>query len=206
MSITRLSTTTLYNGTGLQGIGNWSQVTATTGSPTTGTYTDGNGVGWKYYKWTAASGSVTVTTGVIDVWIVGGGSAGGAATWNGIGGAVVSGVQPIAAGTHNIVRGAGGSAGTLLNSYGAHSALGTSLHLITQKANSNSDPSQWGAYRGATGHPGPTTSITGTSEEYSRTAASSPRANYGDGGTESGNTAGSTGVVIIRVPTAFALA
>ena len=170
----------------------FAEVTATTGSPTTGTYTDADGT-WRYYKWTGA-GSVTLTAGLVDVLVVGGGGGGVAATWNGMGGSVVTGLQYFAAGTHTVTIGSGGpGASGAVASGGGSSAIGS---VKTAKSNMGNQD-QWGAF--GTYYPGPTSSITGSSVEYARGSAPTPRANFGDGGSESGNTSGSAGTVIIRV-------
>ena len=56
----------------------WSEVTPTSGNPTTGTYTDANGE-WRYFMWTG-DGAFTSTLGVADVLLVGGGGCGGRGT------------------------------------------------------------------------------------------------------------------------------
>ena len=174
---------------GLEGVGNWAYVTATTGSPTTGTYTDANSVEWKWYRWTSA-GSVTTTAGAIDILVVGGGSGSWATVLGpgrvfGSGGKVIDGVRGFTAATHTVTVGAaGGDAVT-----GKSSVLGS---FSTGEVAYGSVVST-------------TSSITGTSIAYSGTNAS-PVANRGHGQENAGAGGGSSGVVIIRVPSIYALA
>ena len=110
---------------GLPGYGSWAQVTATTGSPTTGTYTDGNGVDWKYYQWTA-DGSVTLTEGVVEALLVGGGGGSGQTVrgGGGGGGAVLEVMGAAPAGTHSVTVGQGGAHGGGHPTNGTPGALG----------------------------------------------------------------------------------
>lgn len=87
-----------------------SNISATTGSPTTGTYTDADG-DWKYYKWTG-SGSITFNaTGSVDVLAIGGGGGGGRSEPGGGGaGGFCSLTMKVESGkTHTVVIGGGGS-------------------------------------------------------------------------------------------------
>ena len=165
----------------------WAYVTATTGTPTTGTYTDANGVSWKYYKWTG-NGSVTTSGGVVDCLLVGGG--GHSDGWSESGsGFVRDGVQQISAGTLTITIGQPGASGV----------LGTASSLGSISAGRGSSAV---AQDGKAGRADVTSSITGTSLTYGSVLAS-VRANFGDGGENAGP--GSSGVVIIRVPVEYAL-
>jgi hypothetical protein len=191
MTLSSLNTNKLlpeYVNRGLQGVGNWASVTATTGSPTTGTYTDGNGTSWKYYRWNG-SGSVTVTAGTIDLFAISGGAAGATGGGNvGAGGRAVYGIHSLTASTHSISIGGGGAPSGWANS-GTASVIGpinTGVSGIGLTASSY------------------TSSITGSSQSYGLQGQSSPRANSGDGGNNSA-ISGASGTVIIRVPSAFAL-
>ena len=97
-----------------QAIENWATVTAVTGSPTSASYTDADGVEWTYYQWTG-SGSVTVTAGVVDALVVG---AGTSTTWTTPGRtnagiiALLSGASSIAVGATSGDTGNGSSIGS----------------------------------------------------------------------------------------------
>lgn len=99
-------------------------ISGTTGSPTTGTMTDGNGVEWTYYDFTG-NGSVTIdSAGYVDLLVVGGGGAGthdvnGSTDvrCGGGGGAVRWGLHYASATTHTVVIGAGGTGGALINDH-----------------------------------------------------------------------------------------
>lgn len=72
MAITRLSTNRLLSTRYMP----FASISGTTGTPTTGNYTDSNGDTWDYWQWDA-SGSVTVSqAGWARVLIVGGGARG----------------------------------------------------------------------------------------------------------------------------------
>lgn len=200
MTLSNLTSSSLYKARGgLLGAGNWASVTATTGTPTTGTYTDANGVAWKYYWWTA-SGSVTFTDGLIDSFLISGGLAGITSFWSSGGGIIVDGVRSVTAGTHTITVGAGGtSPDTGTPTLGQPSSIGTlyttgySGNIRVGSRNGNSGSSNVGF----------TTTITGSSLDFGKSGDDSPRANRGDGRLSAGS--GSSGSVIIRVPSAFAL-
>lgn len=89
-------------------------ISATTGSPGTGTFTDGNGISWNYYKWTGG-GSLTIDiAGFVDALVVGGG--GGSAKYTGRAmyagggaGAVRYGLVYLTAGTYTVTVGSGGA-------------------------------------------------------------------------------------------------
>lgn len=177
MTISRTSNSSLYNvNQGIVGAGNWARVTATTGSPTTGTYTDANGVSWKYYQWTA-NGSVTLTAGLVDMLLVGGGAseAGGKPGGSGY---VRDGIRSFTSATHTVTIGSYGinQPGVL----GPYSASNGGLSNGTAVAANVAS------------------SITGTSVTYAQLTGSTA----GSGSTSGG---GTVGTVIIRVPSAFAL-
>lgn len=87
-----------------------SQVTSTTGSPTTATYTSG-GISYKTYRFTG-SGSITFSkAGLLDILLIGGGAGSGGYGTNCGGGGAGAFIQRtiyLDAGTCNIVVGAGG--------------------------------------------------------------------------------------------------
>ena len=253
MTLSNLSSSSLYRvGTGLVGVGNWAQVTATTGSPTTGTYTDANGVAWKYYQWTA-SGSFTATAGLIDVLVVGGGGAGGGgAGQGGDGGHAIYGPQSFTAAMHTVTVGGGGSqspegtqnGGVGSPNPGQDSVCGPYTAGGGERgAVSNTSYGGSGAVRrttGVIGGLGVTSSITGsaigygggggagtnggalsagsdgggTGSNWNGGGGSRGTTNRGGGGGGGGRDAGGaatgwsggSGIVIIRVPSTFALA
>lgn len=200
MTLSRLSASGLYNvSTGIVGAGNWASITATTGSPTTGTYTDGNGVAWKWYQWNS-SASVTVTAGLVDLFMISGGAA-SAQNYDGSGGRALLGLHSLSAGTLTVTVGAGGTAGPYVT--GLPSSIGSLTTYIS--------PGFFGGL-GGTQPPGGNSSlglsysITGSAVTYGRSGAFPPIANRGDGANGTSPTNGGSGVVIIRVPTAFAIA
>ena len=176
-----------------QAIDNWVTVTAVTGSPASASYTDADGVEWTYYKWTG-SGSVTVTAGVVDALVLGGGGGGKSGVWNGMGGYSRTGLHVLPVGTHTITIGSGGAGGaaSAAAAAGGNSSIG-SLVIGTGGGVANQQTSF-------------TSDITGTSLTYAEGADTSPDTNFGDGGTQLSNTAGSSGIAIIRVPSQFAQA
>lgn len=109
-------------------------VGATTGSPGTGTFTDGNGFEWDYYEFTG-NGSIEITqAGYMDILVVGGGGGGATDTISGRvtqagggAGGVRYGVRYFSAGTATVLVGAGGagSTGGGISSSGSSSSLGS---------------------------------------------------------------------------------
>ena len=154
----------------------------------TGTYTD-DGDDYKYVTFTG-SGTLNVTgEGDARVLILGGGAGGKAGIWNGLGGYNVQGNWFISEGDYAVVIGAGGTGNAASATYAAGGA--TTVGAIFSAAgggvaNSNTDI---------------TSAITGTSVIYTRNAQFAVTANRGDGGSQAGNIAGSSGVVIIAVRT-----
>ena len=203
MTISRLTDSSLYKAQAdLLGAGGWATVTATTGSPATGTYTDSNGVGWKWYRWTGA-GSVTTTAGLLDALLVGAGNnANGsypAPDIRGYGapGAVLSGIREFSAATHTVTV---GTAWTIFGTATGRTTLGPWTTNTMQSMGLN-------VYANGYGY---VSSITGSALEYGvGSDANDPavtNSGYGTG-TAANVTSGATnGVVIIRVPTAFAQA
>ena len=181
------------------GAGNWGSVTATTGSPTTGTYTDADGVAWKYYQW-SGNGSVTLTDGLVDTFMISGGGPG----WNypGAGGRLRDGLTKFSTGTHTVTIGIGVAGDpNLANGIGLASFVGSiNTGSASQFVSSGTTSS-------ANLNAQYTNSITGTALTYGRRGIDGTRrANRGDGGWAGDSSAGSSGVVIIRVPTQFAIA
>lgn len=86
-----------------------SNVSATTGSPTTTTYTD-SGINYKAYAFTG-SGSITTTkAGLIDVLVVAGGGGGGYSNYGaGAGGLIYQTSFFVTSGTETVTVGAGGT-------------------------------------------------------------------------------------------------
>ena len=174
-----------------QAVDNWATVSAVTGSPTTGTYTDADGVAWKYYEWTS-NGSVTTTKGLADIFIVAAGS-----VWafvnNGSGGSIKDGLHLLSASTHTVTVGATGTDGQ-------SSHLGPHFAPITYAPYSGFGMGQ-GCVTGYSDRTvGRASSITGTSVTYSPGRNGSSAATGVPGGM------GTAGRVIIRVPSTFAQA
>ena len=204
---------------GLEGIGDWATVTATTGSPTTGTYTDGNGVDWKYYQW-AGAGSVTTTEGVVDA-LLGGAGTKSNNNNHGDGGDVNRGVFPVPAGTSTITVGLTGqtnpaSASDIAGVDGAHAGGGPGGNGWGAAGRQGVDRSTsgWAVDGSCSGNPaGIVDDITNVAVQYGQGCA---RPNQGAGANPttpgSGGVLGTTnnkgenGVVIIRVPSQFAQA
>ena len=163
-------------------------VTGTTGSPTTGTYTDSDG-DWQYYKWTTtgASGSITFDdTGMIDVLIVGGGGGAYFYGWGnnpccsgGMPGHVTRGTFTFSSGTYSVTVGGGSSETGGGSQFGSLTAPGGSRVVSPVSSGVNS-------------------AITGTTLNYAQRNGG-PRANFGDAQDWPSGTTGSSGVVIIRV-------
>lgn len=182
-----------YINNGLTNLGNWANVTAVTGTPTTGTYTDSTG-SWKYWQWSGA-GSITTTVGAIDALIVGGGPGRNTnLTYNGsstAGAISLRGIIIATAATHAVTPGgAGGNSSAALTaneSRGAGSSLGS---LASVAASSPENPANDRQFN---------SSITGVSVLY---CPSSNNTYFGGGGNSS---SGGSGVVIVRVPLVNAL-
>lgn len=185
-----------------QGVSNWSTVTAVTGSPVTGTYTDSDGISWKWYRWTG-SGSVTLTAGIIDAFLVGGGGGSYPAlgTVPGVGGYVVSGLRSLTAATHTVTVGSGGASANDATNTGGQSVLGS---LKTGASGPGRGTAGDQASLGNSNFTPLYSSITGSSVAYSGSKGYLSTA-YG-GAANSSTDTGQAGVVIFRVPSAFALA
>jgi len=160
----------------------WATITATTGSPTTGTYT-ADGILWRYYSWTG-NGSVTVgNAGLVETLTVGGGA------YNGdrMGGRVVEGILRAPAGVSNVTIGGGGG----VNGQGGSSQAGT----WAWAGNIGSSPNGSAQYYTGAGRPGAggqnpwISSLTGTAQNV--------------GGATPGTGRGSTstsGLIVMRIP------
>jgi hypothetical protein len=179
----------------LPGLGGWADIS----DAPTSTYTDGNGVKWNVWRYTA-NGTLNVTkAGVLDCFLLGGGGASksvvasGSGDWamnRGIEGDYLEGIHAVAAGALPVVVGAGGAVGTAQPAdWGQPSKLGT---LATHHAG-----------RGFTYDSGVVSSITGSAVTYGGVAAP-PVANLGQGhawvSASSTPGSGSSGVVIVRRP------
>ena len=153
----------------------------------TGTYTDGDGVDWKYVTFTGTGSLVVDVAGECSILVLGGGSGGDYAAYNGQGGYSVYGTHQITAATHTITIGAGGPSGQTNPSTagGTNSTLGslfTGFGAGVGQSLTNFD-----------------LSITGSLVTYAASRANFVTANSGDGGNSEGNIAGSSGVVILAV-------
>jgi len=183
----------------LPGLGGWADITAVTGNPTKHQYKDAAGVDWVAYEWTA-SGTITTTAGMVDSLVVGGAS--GTSNMWGNAGRITAGTMLIPAGSNTVSVGTGGT--SLAKDWGQGSVLGPySVPMVTLVTGSLYQVAGSG-YDLATRLHGFPSSITGVSLMYAEVTAT-PRANSGSASTAQ-NTAGSSGVVIVRVPAANAKA
>lgn len=205
------------------------QVSATTGSPGTGTFTDSNGVDWDYYTFTG-NGSITIdSAGYADCLIVGGGGGsvdigGGYTRYAGGGaGAVRRGAIYLTATTHTITVGAGGSAnsGNTAGGDGGTSSLGSfsaggggAGEALTEavrngvghgggaggRFEAGANGQAYGGGAGS-GRNGLSLNYTGSAVEYGKGGSYDALvANTGSGGRfSSGQFAGTAGVVIVKV-------
>lgn len=207
----------------------WASVTATTGSPTTGTYFDGSST-WAYYKFTA-SGTITVTSGLIDLLVCApGGGSSATAVWyaGGGGGEVRWGAFPVSAGTITVTVPAGAAAGgsgstasfgSVLLAMGGQAGYANGVsNALTRDGYSSSGgiasgggaATQYGGGAGGSAYgvnnsAGVTLAYdNNTSTEYgaARRDGNAGTANRGEGA-GAGNLAGGSGVVIARVRTDF---
>lgn len=106
-------------------------VGSVTGSPGTGTFTDGNGFDWDYYRFTG-NGSIQFTAdGYADVLVLGGGASSANVTNRKAGGgagAIRYGLQYFAAGTYAVTVGAAGSGVTNgISNGGSSSSIGSAI-------------------------------------------------------------------------------
>ena len=132
-------------------------ISATTGSPTTATYTDG-GINYKTYSFTG-SGSITLSTaGLVDCLLVGGG---GGATTNigyggggGGGGSLITNQIYLPAAAHTITVGAGGNANNMGRT-GGLSAIGLGTRTYNNVAYGGGNAFASGACGGGSNGPPP---------------------------------------------------
>jgi hypothetical protein len=176
-------------GGGLPGLGGWADITAVTGSPTKHEYTDADGKDWTAYEW-AGDGGVTVTEGLVDSLLVGGGGYGFYQTAPGSqgagnGGGVLAGIAKVSAGTHTVEVGA---AGTEAVRHGGRTTAG--FHPI---------PVAGGAEKGGSGAVGDATDFAGQPKVvggvgFKSSIAGGVEKEYGRGGFRSAfQTGGYTG-------------
>jgi hypothetical protein len=116
-----------------------SSISATTGSPSTATYT--STFNYKTYQWTGTGSFTTTKAGLVDVFIVGAGGATGnyASTGGGGGGGAIINAQSvyIPVGTCNVTIGAGGAAPNNYEIQGRHgfaTAIGVGTNIWTYVA------------------------------------------------------------------------
>ena len=188
----------VYPPEAVPGIGDWSNVTAMTGSPTRVDYTEGD-FAWTSLQW-SSDGSITVTEGLMDTLVVGGGAAASSSFSGGAGG-VLHGVQDFTAATHTILVGTtptGGSTAardstsgrvsdlvipkTASTTAGGRSAIGDDsiggglARAACPNGFEDYESGGYGAGAGSTGNatdvntggPGYVSSINGTSLEYAQ--------------------------------------
>ena len=193
---------------GLPGLGGWATITEVTGVYTPHRYNDGpGGVGgtdWVVYEFTDDGTLTTQVGGLVDAFFVSGGSGNPPNTLTqnggGGGGSVLSGIELLPDGELDVVIGAGGVGNTSdwENSMGRASSIGT---LATPMGFAY-------ANQGAGATPANrrlpiASSITGTSQTYAAGEsgnATPSTTTFGDGF----NPNGKRGVVIVRVPKAYA--
>ena len=205
---------------GLPGLGGWATITGVTGTykKPRYEYNDGpNGVGgtdWVAYEFTD-DGTLTTSGGLMDTWLVSGGT--GASTNGGYegpggGGAIVQGIQVHQSGDLPVVVGYGGvTTGSIYQCWGGRSSIGTLTTgiggLVSGQGGEN--------VPGGSGKPGEylqmtapvVSSITGSEREYSAGSGGDAwpanQPNSGNGCNKSQSKA-EDGVVIVRVPKAYA--
>lgn len=201
-------------------------ISATTGSPTTGSFTDANGIAWNYYKFTG-SGTMTLDTdGYLDVIVVGGGGGGHRADstrWScAPGGGVRWGIHWFGAGSKTVTVGAGGAVASMggnsrfdtLYAGGADQGRATT-GTVTGKwygpdygggglvydyqTTGGTSPGNGAGNNGA----GVTLTYDGTAREFGRGGFTGVNPTlFGAGGDadSAGATAGKDGIVIVKVP------
>ena len=189
---------------GLPGFGGWADVTTVTGdSGNRYTYKDIDGFDWVAYEWTDI-GTVTMTEGLADALLIGGGMGYMSNLSNsGGGGSIVTNILNFEGGEHNVDIGIGKPAG---NNFEQYTGLPTSIGPIHTGYAYAAGFSYYGTTTdnvAARGTPYPS-SITGSPETYAGGKINST-SRLGDGGANAGNS-GTSGVAIIRVPAANALA
>ena len=182
----------------LPGLGGWADVTAASVSPTT--YTDAAGVAWKCWTF-LADGSLTLTAGMLDVLVVGGGGY-GSSIQPGAGARIHHGATLFPAGVHPVAVSDGGN--YTVDQSASPSSIGTVVICpSTGNATVASAAASVTGAGGTVANPklGYTSSITGTPVTYATAAVAAPAPNTGDGAGRpvlTGN--GSTGIVVVRRP------
>jgi hypothetical protein len=174
----------------LPGLGGWADISDTP----TSTYTDGAGVKWNVWQFTA-NGTLNVTTaGLLDCLLVSGGGAGTPVFATGAGGGVVQGPQKFPAGALPVVIGAGEVWNTQIGS-GATS-IGTVAAPIAAAG--------WHGAGGTAADPSKAlvSTITGTAVHYARGGLNrTDPVGPGDGGINPPNgSSGLAGIAIVRRP------
>lgn len=181
---------------GLPGLGGWATIESVTGNPTRYEYNDG--IDWVAFEWTDTSKTHTLTTlngGLVDLFMISGGSGQYQGTQSGGGGRVVDGLHQVQSGPIEITVGIYGAGGTSSSAIqGRPSLFGT---ITTGWAG------VWGGAGGtdagnkASGYI--TTKVDGTEREYGVGESGSVIEERGDGAA-SGR--GSSGCCVVRVPAA----
>ena len=175
---------------GLPGLGDWADITATTGTVNKYEYTDAGGNDWTAYEW-AVDGSVTTTEGLVDTFMVGGGGA-HPSTSGPVGGAAmpIRAMRKLPAGKKTITVGEGG----------------VTVGNDTQRTGKPSILGALKAYGGRYGFVEDlhiTDDITGVSRNYGNSGRDGAAPNSGWGGNRG---TGAFGIVVLRVPRAHAKA
>ena len=195
----------------------------------TGTYTDGDGIDWKYKTYTASGNLTTTKAGLMDIMVLGGGAGGmtNNSSWKagGGGGGLRWGTFTVAATTYTITVGGGGGAqangnasncGDVIKVGGGERGFavttgdngvvragggGGAGGALTNGYGHSSGAGAGGTLYGTNNYDGLSLAFTGTSIAYGRGgfAGSSTTANRGEGG--DGNASGSSGVIVVRVRT-----
>ena len=177
----------------LPGIGGWATITEVTGTYTPHRYNDGV-TDWVAYEFTD-DGTVTTSDGLMDCLVVAGGAAGGAGAFAG-GGAFITGIQQFTSGNLTVKVGEGATApGT----NAGWSQLGDFKPVGPTTVSSGGG--QHLGYPGDNPAAGFSSSITQLPVQYSRSNIATPPTNTGSG---SNSGPGAAGVVIVRVPKAYA--
>ena len=187
-------------GGGLEGVGDWAELTAMTGDPKRYDYT-ADGVAWAAFEWTG-TGSVKTSDGLLDCLVCSGGG-GGNPFDEGDGGRLRIGIEPMAATTHDITVGSGGVQN---NVTGKPSALGDIRTGFVALKGQHTATALGAGGTVADPRAGVVSGITGNDVTYAAANvnnSTSVTANNGCGSTTKGSEpshVGNPGVVIIRVP------
>lgn len=187
-------------------IGDWATIKEVTGNPTRYEYPEDNPE-WVAFEWTdttdpSPNSLTTQAGGIVEALVVSGGQgASMGSNVRGQAGNVVSVPKlyvdedpiPVVVGSGGIVS---------YNAWqitGKQSSLGDLIAPPSYGLGGGSYPRDGS---GGVGH-GLTSSITGNSIEYAMGDRKTPRPSKGDGGSENPNVAGTSGVVIVRVPAEY---